>query len=212
VVPLRDLGAVEAEGREVDVGQRSGLPDLVVVHVDARAARRCIERLSRAGVDGGAIELLGRIEVVTAGRDGDRQTDRGSSLALGGRILRGIAWGVPPGAVFGAVLLAVTSGEGTATMLAGFAGGAGFGAGIGVLIGLLTAPTMATSWERTFAPLVPGGVAIGIRSLDARSLTRARRVIARAGARSVREVPDLDDLPDGLVSELERPPGTGEDD
>lgn len=187
------------------MGERSGLPDLLVVHDDARSARRCIERLSRAGVDGGAIELLGRVEVVTAGRDGDRQTDRGSSLALGGRLLRGAAWGVPPGALFGAVLLAVSSGQGTATLLAGLAGGAGFGAGIGVLLGLLTAPTMASSWERTFAPLVPGGVAIGVRSLDRRTLTRARRVAVREHARTVREVTDLDRLPDGLVVDLEGP-------
>jgi hypothetical protein len=187
------------------VGQRSGLPDLLVVHVDARGARRCIERLSRAGVDGGAIELLGRIEVVTAGRAGDRQTDRGSSLALGGRMLRGALFGALPGAVFGAVLLSVMASDGTATLLAGLGGGAGFGAGIGVLLGLLTIPSMASSWERTFAPLVPGGVAVGIRSLDARTLARARRVLADERARTVREVPDLDDLPDGLVAELEHP-------
>lgn len=187
------------------MGHRSGLPDLLVVHADARGARRCIERLSRAGVDGGAIELLGRVEVVTAGRDGDRQTDRGSSLALGGRVLRGVAWGAPPGALFGAGLLAATSSQGTATLLAGLGGGAGFGAGVGVLVALLAAPTMASSWERTFAPLVPGGVAVGVRSLDERTLARARRVLARAGARTVREVPDLDDLPDGLVTELEHP-------
>jgi hypothetical protein len=193
------------------VGRRSGLPDLLVVLADARAARTCIERLSRAGVDGGAIELLGRIEVVTAGRAGDRQTDRGSSLALGGRVLRGAAWGAVPGAVFGAALLGVTSGQGTATLLAGLAGGAGFGIGIGVLVALLAIPSMASSWERTFAPLVPGGVALGVRGTDPRTLARARRTLGRSGARTVREVADLDDLPDGLVAELEHPedPGPG---
>ncbi len=185
------------------MGRRSGQPDLLVVHADARAARRCIERLSRAGIDGGAIELLGRVEVVTAGRAGDRQTDLGSSLALGGRLLRGAAWGAVPGAVFGAVLLAVTSGQGTATLLPGLAGGAGFGSGVGVLVALLAVPTMATSWERTFAPLVPGGVAIGVRCGDRRTLARARRALSGSDARTVREVADLDDLPDGLVADLE---------
>jgi hypothetical protein len=188
------------------MGARSGLPDLVVVHADARRARSCIERLSRAGVDGGAIELLGRVEVVTAGRDGDRQTDRGSSLALGGRILRGVAWGLPPGALFGVVLLAVMSDPGTPVLLAGLGGGASFGAGIGALTGLLTVPSMATSWERTFAPLVPGGVAVGVRGVDERTLGRARRVLGAVDARTVREVADLDDLPDGLVADLEHPP------
>lgn len=178
------------------------VPDLLVVHEDARGARRCIERLSRAGVDGGAIELLGRVEVVTAGRDGDRQTDRGSSLALGGRLLRGVAWGAPPGALFGATLLWAMADPGSTVLLAGLGGGATFGAGVGALTGLLTIPSMATSWERTFAPLVPGGVAVGVRCADPRTLARARRVAATCGARSVREVADLDDLPDGLVAEL----------
>ena len=187
------------------MGTRSGVPDLVVVLPDARAARRTIERLSRAGVDGGAIELLGRIEVVTAGRDADRQIDRGSSLALGGRVLRGLLWGLPPGALFGVALLAAMSRPGTATTLAGLGGGAVFGAGIGVLTALLTIPTMATSWERTFAPLLPGGVAVGIRGTDPRTLARANKVAAGCGARSIREVVDLDHLPDGLVAELEHP-------
>lgn len=193
------------------MGARSGVPDLVAVLPDGRTARRTIERLSRAGVDGGSIELLGRVEVVTAGRDGDRQIDRGSSLALGGRVLRGLLWGLPPGALFGVVLLGVMSRPGTATTLAGLGGGAVFGAGVGVLTALLTIPTMATSWERTFAPLLPGGVAVGIRGTDAGTLARARRVVAGCGARSVREVVDLDDLPDGLVADLEHPPSDDPD-
>lgn len=193
------------------MGTDSGLPDLLVVLEDPRSARSCIERLSRAGVDGGAIALLGRVEVVTAGRDGDRQTDRGASLALGGRVLRGLVWGLPPGAAFGLVLLSVTSRPGTGVVLAGLGGGAVFGAGVGVLTALLTVPTMADSWERTFAPLLPGGIALGVRGTDARTLTRARRVVARCGARSVREVADLDALPDGLVGDLEHgdPDGPG---
>lgn len=183
------------------MGVRSGLPDLVVVHPDARAARACIERLSRAGVDGGAIELLGRTEVVTAGRHGDRQTDRGSSLAVGGRALRGGLLGAPFGALFGGVLLTVASDHGTVALLAGMAGGAGFGVSVGALTGLLTLPTMSSSWERTFAPQVPGGIAVGIRGTDARTLARARRALSTTEARSVREVTDLDDLPD-----LEPPP------
>lgn len=178
------------------MGHRSGLVDLVVLHPDGRAARATIERLSRGGVDGGAIRLLGRVEVVTAGRYADRQTDLGSSLALGGRLLRGMALGVPPGAVFGAILLAVATTPTVAVVTAGAGGGALFGAAVGALLGLLAIPTMASSWERTFSPLVPGGVAVGIRVEDPRTDRRARRALR--GARvDVTEVADLDDLPDG---------------
>lgn len=177
------------------MGHRSGLSDLVAVHRDVAAARRTIERLSRAGVDGGAIDLVGDTEVVTAGRYGDRQVDLGSSLLLAGRVLRGIGWGIGPGAVFGVVLLVVATGSSATVIAAGAGGGAVLGASIGVLIALLTVPTMASSWERTFAPMVPGGIVIGVRVDDLRMQRRARRVLDRCEAHSLREVVDLDDLP-----------------
>jgi hypothetical protein len=181
------------------VGHRSGERDLVALHHDGRTARGTIERLSRAGVDGGAIELLGPVEVVTSGRYGDRQTDRGSSLAVGGRMVRGLVWGMGPGAIFGAIVLAVATVPSVSAIAAGAAGGAFFGAGVGALAGLLTIPTMASSWERTFSPMVPGGVAVGVRVEDARTAKRAARVLRVCAAHEVREVSDLDDLPEGPI-------------
>lgn len=177
------------------MGHRSELPDLVALHRDARAARQTIERLSRAGIDGGLIRMVSATEVVTAGRYGDRQVDLGSSVLLGGRVLRGIAWGVGPGALFGAAVLAVAARPTPAVLTAGAAGGALLGAGIGVLIALLTVPTMAASWERTFAPMVPGDVVIGVRVDDRGIQRRARRALDSCGAYSLQEVTDLDDLP-----------------
>lgn len=176
------------------MGRRSGLPDLVAVHRDGRAARSTIERLSRAGIDGGAISLPGDGEVVTAGRYGDRQVDLGSSLALGGRIVRGIVWGVVPGAVFGMVLLLAVTDRSPLVLASGAAGGGLLGMGLGILLSLLTIPTMASSWERTFAPRVPGGVAVGVRIEGPRTLRRAAPVLRSSGAYSVVEVVDLDDL------------------
>jgi hypothetical protein len=188
--------ASAAARREDDVGHRSGLPDLVAMHRDGASARRSIERLSRHGIDGGAIELLGRIEVVTAGRAGDRQTDLGSSLALGKRVVRGAMWGIVPGAAFGILLLVLATEPSVVVVLSGAAGGASFGASIGALTGLLATPTMASSWERTFAPMVPGGVAIGVRVTSPRVDRRARRALKDSEAHSIREVVDLDELPE----------------
>ena len=178
------------------MGQRSGHPDLVVFHSQARQARATIVRLSRAGIDGGSIVLLGGSEVVTAGRYGDRQTDLGSSLALGGLVLRGALWGGLPGALFGAVLLALVRSPEIPVVLAGAGGGAFFGAAVGILTGLLTAPTMSASWERTFAPMVPGPVALGVRVDDDRAARRVFRVLRRRDGIEVRAVADLDELPD----------------
>ena len=174
-------------------------PDLVAFHHDGRSARATIVRLSRAGIDGADIELLGPVEVVTSGRYGDRQTDRGSSLALGGLVLKGMALGAVPGAVFGGLLLAVTAGWSGVVVLAGAGGGAFFGAAVGALAGLLNAPTMVSSWERTFSPLVPGAVAVGVRCTDARAARRAHRVLSVSGAHTLRQVGDLDDLPEGPI-------------
>lgn len=178
------------------MGHRSGLPDLVVRHDDAAAARDRIVALSRAGIDGGAIELLGRVEVVTAGRAADRQVDLGSTRAIAGRAVRGAALGAVPGAGFGVLVLALATTVTTPVLAAGAVGGAAFGVSVGALVGLLTVPTMAGSWERTFAPLVPGGVLVGIRIDGPRSRRRANRVLAGCRPGDVEEVPDLDDLPD----------------
>ena len=189
-----------------------GHPDLVAFHHDGRTARATIARLSRAGIDGNDIAILGPVEVVTAGRYGDRQTDRGSSLALGGLVLRGLAVGLVPGAAFGALLLAVFGGWTWPVVLSGAGGGAFFGAAVGALAGLLLAPTMVDSWERTFSPLVPGGVAVGVRCHDARASRRAERVLRVSGAHTVRAVPDLDELPEGPLHPDDLPPpgrGTG---
>lgn len=178
------------------MGREAGIPDFVVLHADGAGARRTIERLSRAGVDGGAIVLLGPVEARSEGRHGDRQTDLGASLALGRRLLRGLLLGLPVGAAFGLVLLALTAGQpGWYGLLAGAAGGGLLGAGIGVLASLLSAPTMATSWERTFSPLLPGGVAVGVRVTGRRTERRARRALRSARGLTVTEVEDLDDLP-----------------
>ena len=177
------------------MGERSGLPDLVALYPDGETARRVIERLSRAGVDGGAIELLGPVEAVSDGRYGDRQTDLGSSLALGGRLVRSLGWGMVPGAIFGAVVLSISTEPNLVVIAWGAGGGAIFGGGIGVLTGLLSIPTMARSWERTFAPLVPGGIMVGVRVDKERTDRRARRVL-REESRSFTEVEDLDLLPE----------------
>ena len=183
-----------------------GHPDLVAFHHDGRTARATIARLSRAGIDGNDIEIIGPVEVVTAGRYGDRQTDRGSSLALGGLVLRGLLVGLLPGTAFGAVLLAVFGGWTLPVVRSGAAGGAFFGAAVGSLGGLLLAPTMVDSWERTFSPLVPGGVAVGVRCGDARTARRAERVLRVSGAHTIRSVPDLDALPEGPLDPDALPP------
>jgi len=206
VAYVRDPGE---EGGEVAAAP--GHPDLVAFHHDGRTARATIARLSRAGVDGSDIEILGPIEVVTAGRYGDRQTDKGSSLALGWLMLRGLLIGMVPGAVFGAVLLGVTAGMSAPVVWAGAGGGAFFGAAVGALASLLLAPTMVSSWERTFSPLVPGAVAVGVRCGDARAARRAERVLRVSGAHTIRQVPDLDDVPEGPLDPADLDPMTRPD-
>lgn len=168
-------------------------------HRDGASARRTIERLSRVGVDGSAISLIGPVEVVTSGRYGDRQTDRGSAFALGARVLRGAAIGSLPGAAFGGTLLAVFADPTLLNIGTGALGGAVFGAGVGVLTALLHVPTMVTAWERTFAPLIPGSVAVGVAITDSRLRARVERALRGVGIERIVEVDDVEDLPEGLL-------------
>jgi len=103
----------------------------------------------------------------------------------------------------------VTAGASAPTLWAGAGGGAFFGAAVGALAGLLVAPTMVSSWERTFAPLVPGAVAVGVRCANERSARRAERVLRVSGAHTIRRVADLDALPPGPLdpASLEDPFG-----
>lgn len=190
------------------MGRQSGLHDLIAVHHDGAAARVTIERLSRSGLDGGAIELLGPIEVVTAGRYADRQTDLSSARTLLVRALRGCGVGAAIGAIVGVAVFALAVEPTGVVLAAGAAGGIGFGCSVGSVVGLLNVPTMVGGWERTFAPLVPGGVALGIRIDGHRDDRRVRRALHGAPAHSVREVVDLDELPDGPLDLEQHDPGT----
>ncbi|MFA9429282.1 hypothetical protein [Egicoccus sp. AB-alg2] len=189
----------------------AGTTSLVASFPDGAAARRAIERLSRAGVDGADIRLLGAVEVVAAGRYGDRQTDLGSALAVGRRAVRGVVLGLPPGAVFGLVLLAVYGDPTGWTLCCGAGGGAVFGASLGLTTTLMATPTMVAGWERTFAPLVPGGVAVGVQCRGTTRLARARSALSRSGAQRVTTIDHLDDYPTGPldVHALDVPAVTG---
>lgn len=202
-VPVHASGRWTSPLEWTNVSDTTRQPDLLVFHRDGASARRTIERLSRAGIDGAAISLIGPAEVVTAGRYGDRQTDRGSAFALGGRVLRGGAIGAVPGALFGGLLMAVFAEPTVIDVGAGALGGAGFAAGIGVLTALLHAPTMVTAWERTFSPLVPGGVVVGVAISSARARARADRALRTADVERVVEVDDLDELPEGPIAPVD---------
>jgi len=176
---------------------RVGATSLVASFADGAHARRAIERLSWAGIDGADIRLLGALEVVTAGRDADRQIDLGSALAVGRRALRGVLIGLPPGAVFGLLVLGAYGDPTGWTLCCGAGGGAVFGASFGLTATLMATPTMVAAWERTFAPMVPGGVVVGVCCEGGTRLRRARTALARSGAQSVVTVPHLDDYPAG---------------
>jgi len=154
--------------------------EMVLFHADGMTARRTVSRLSWAGFDGDAIRFLAPTEVTTAGRYSDRQVDRGITQTLAKRALAGGLIGAFIGVAPGAFLLAVFS-EATVVVLAsGAAAGAVFGWGIGVLLAFQTVPTMAPVWERTFAPLLPGGVAVLVTIDSQRQYRRLMRIVARS--------------------------------
>lgn len=154
--------------------------EMVLFHADGPSARRTVSRLSRAGFDGQAITFLAPTEVVTAGRYADRQVDRGITKALAKRALTGGLIGAVIGVLPGVALLAAFTDPTSVIVAAGAAAGAVFGWGIGVLLAFQTTPTMVPVWERTFAPLLPGGVAVLVMVESKRQHRRLMRIVARS--------------------------------
>ncbi len=178
------------------------VPDLVVGHRDAVAARRTIERLSRLGVEGADLVLLGPGEQSLPGRQADRETDGASLRRLGSNARRGTLLGAVVGAVFGAVVLLTVPDVGSrlAATLIGAAGAGVGGAFLGLLVGLLATPTMVSAWERTFAPMKVGTVLVGVRVSDGDMLARLQEALAGSRAHEIRLVSSLDEV----VAELAR--------
>jgi len=154
--------------------------EMVLFHVDGAAARRTVSRLSRAGFDGEAITFLAASEVTTAGRYADRQVDKGTARNLLVRAVTGGCIGAIVGVGPGMLLLATFAEPTWALLLAGAGAGGVFGWGIGVLLAFQITPTMVPMWERTFAPLIPGGVAVRVIVDSPKQWRRLRRVVRRS--------------------------------
>lgn len=154
--------------------------EMVLFHVDGPSARRTVSRLSRAGFDGEAISFLAPSEVTTAGRYADRQVDKGITKTLAKRAVLGGFSGAIVGIVPGALLLGMFGGTTVVVMGAGAGAGAMCGFGIGVLLAFQTIPTMVPMWERTFAPLLPGGVAVLVAIGSQRQYRQMMRIVGRS--------------------------------
>lgn len=151
--------------------------EMVLFHTDAKAARRTVSRLSRAGFDGEAISFLAPSEVTIAGRYADRQVDRGITGHLVRRALTGGVLGALVGIGPGMLLLTWFTPTTETLLWAGAAAGGVFGWGIGVLLAFQTTPTMVPVWERTFAPLLPGSVAVLVVIASAKQQRRLARIV-----------------------------------
>jgi hypothetical protein len=176
-------------GEDADVdGPTTGL---VARYPDGERAGRAIARLSRRGVDGGRIHLVG------GHPDGDRhdqrRVDAGTTGQLAGNLGRGVAVGAVVGAVFGAVvLLLVTSVAASAAVAVGALAGGSAGAGLGALTGLQATPSMSTAWAETFAPDPEGGVVVAVEARGDDALDRIEDALAGTGATDIRRAHDLE--------------------
>src|SRR6185295_1095814 len=154
-------------------------------------ARRAIDALQNAGFEASSIALAGEAGAAAARMaDASANTSHGDSRMIWRVVWRGFWWSIA-GAIAGAAVgfgLAKSglpfpaSSDNVALQVASWTMFLHVG---GAIVGVYLGISSGAAWELTFQP-VAGPVAIAVRSLDARGLARAERILRDRGATDVR--------------------------
>jgi hypothetical protein len=148
------------------------------------AARRAIEALEHAGVDGDDIDLLGRgadaARTPTSPGRPDRRVARHVVRRLGLGAIIGAVAGAAAGLVLGLVVLAATSTGGGAALVAAFViVGVGLGAVVSTFLSFERSVSFSEAWPLTFEDAPDGVVWVAVYSRDRRTRERADEALAR---------------------------------
>lgn len=148
------------------------------------AARAAIEALENAGVDGDDIELLGRraeaARTPASPSAADRRVAGHLLRRLGLGALVGAAGGALVGVVLGLVVLAVTSTESGAGLVAAFVlTGIGLGVVVSAFLSFERSVGFSSAWPLTFEDAPEGSVWVAVYSRESHVQERAHDTLAR---------------------------------
>ncbi|MEA2825611.1 MAG: hypothetical protein QOG43_50 [Actinomycetota bacterium] len=151
--------------------------NVVATFATPEQARDALEGLSRAGIEGDRVSLVGRDAEEVASDPDTRLRD----LELPAEVVKQAAKGGVVGTVLGAlagaaafVIPGVGPGIGTGIFAAMFAGGIGGGA-VGGMVGGIGSMDLSENWELTFGDAIRGGKVLV--AVHARSDEEAREAV-----------------------------------
>jgi outer membrane lipoprotein SlyB len=142
---------------------------------DLERARKAIDALERAGVDGGHISLGGRPARVAARQRDIRKPDARVTRLVSKRTLMGATAGGLVGALAGFLLGLALPGD--AALVATTIGGVIAGGAVGGVIGGVSSVDMSEAWELTQHRAGDGPVTVAVQSSDSDELARAREAL-----------------------------------
>jgi hypothetical protein len=163
----------------------AGVPAAVAAEFrDMQAARAAIEALENAGVDGDAIDLLGRRADAARNPTSPAGADRRTGVYMAKRIALGALVGAGVGALVGVLLgllvLAVTSTGGGGGLVFAFGlVGVGLGVVVAVFLSFERSVGLSEAWPLTFEDVPEGSVWVAVYSRDPTTEERAHHALAR---------------------------------
>jgi hypothetical protein len=150
--------------------------ELRAAYPNMERARRAIDALERAGVDGGQIALAGDTAQEAATDTDTRVPDEKVTRRVGKRAVVGALAGAVVGTVVGLLLGAALSGGGGALWAAAM-GGFLVGGTVGGILGGVSSLDMSEAWELTQHPARSGPVHVSVHSDDPDELARAKEAL-----------------------------------
>lgn len=158
---------------------------------DLLNARRAMDSLERAGINGSRISLLGPAAEAAAGKADTKQADEElgeeALWATVGGAATGAGVGGAVGLLAGAASFAIP-GVGPAVgagIWAATLGGAAAGTGVGFTAGAMANLQQSEAWELTLQEVGEGHVVVGVHTDDPGEYERAVRALQRANPRTV---------------------------
>src|SRR5437764_191294 len=161
--------------------------NVVATFPDMGAARRALDALERAGVDGEDISLLGRQADEVAAQQDTRERDAHLVGEVSDKAVKGSALGTVAGAVAGTVAFVIPGiGPGIgAGIWAATLGGAVAGGAVGGLAGGVAATNQTEDWELSFDEVAEGKVLVATHCEDEADADRHEEILQGHGALKV---------------------------
>ncbi len=151
--------------------------NVTATYPDMQRARRGVEVLEEAGVEGNDIFLQGSAAREAATTGDTEQRDKSFMNRSARTVRQGVLYGALAALVASIVIGVIVFRDNTPAIVALAAGGTFVGAGVGLLVSALAQQKQSSAWEVTLDD-VAGPVAVGVHTHDLTAFEKATTALA----------------------------------